>query len=144
MRKQNFLMNVFYYILIQLLLFISGDVEINPGPSDTPHCLYVQHSNIRSIRNKLNYIKDNFLEFNELWFTETHLDANVSTNDVLLVQNYNSPYRKDRTNHGGGLLVYIDSNLAHERVTELEHFWDGSIWFKIKQKNNILFILNFM
>ena len=75
-----------------------------------------------------------------LWFTETHPDANVSTNDVLLILNYDSPYRKERTNHGGGILVYIeyiDSNLVHERVTELEHFWDESIWFKIKQKSSI-------
>ena len=72
-----------------------------------------------------------------LCFTETHLDANVSTNDVLLIQNYDRPYRKGRTNHGGGILVYIDRNLVHERVTELEHFWDEYIWFKIKQKNSI-------
>ena len=36
--KTKFLNECFYYILIQLLLIISGDVEINPGPSDTPHC----------------------------------------------------------------------------------------------------------
>ena len=126
-------MNAFTtFYLIQLLLIISGDVEINPGPSDTPHCLSVLHSSIRRIRNKVNYIKDIFLEFNVLCFTETHLDSNVSTNDVLLIQNYDSLYRKDRTNHGGGILVYLDSNLVHERVTELEHFWDESTWFKMK------------
>ena len=131
--KTKFLNECFYYILIQRLLVISGDVEINPGPNDTSHCSSVLHSNIRSIRNKLNYIKDNFLEFNVICFTETHLDANVSTNDVLLIQTYDSPYRKDRTNNGGGILVYIDSHLVHERVTELDHFWDESIRFKIRK-----------
>ena len=55
--KTNFLNECFYYIFIQQLLIISGDVEINPGPNDTPHYLSVLHSNIRSIRNKLDYIK---------------------------------------------------------------------------------------
>ena len=95
--KTKFLNECFYCILIQLLLIISGDVEINPGPIELPHCLSVLHSKIRSIRNKPNYIKDNFLEFSVLCFMETHLVANVSTNDVLLIQNYDSPYRKDRT-----------------------------------------------
>ena len=74
---------------------------------------------------------------------ETHLDANVSTNDVLLIQNYDIPYRKDRTNHGGGILVCIDSNLVQETVSELEHFRDESIWFKIKQKVCIYLFGNF-
>ena len=67
-----------------------------------------------------------------------HFDANVSTNDVLLIQNYDCPYKNDTTNHGGGILVYIDSNLVQERVTELELFCqDESIWFKIRQKSSI-------
>ena len=43
------------------------------------------------------------------------------------------PYRKDRTNRGGGILVYINKVFT-ERVTELEIFWDECIWVKIKQK----------
>ena len=136
--KTKFLHECFYYILIQLLLIISGDVEINPGPNDTPHCLSVLSSNIRSIRNKLNYIKDNFLEFNVLCFTETHLDANVSTNDVLLIQNYDSPYRKDRTNHGGDILVYIDSNLVHEELLNLNIF--GMNPYGLKSNRKVVYI----
>ena len=100
----------------------------------------VLQSNIRSIWNKLNYIKDEFLDYGVLCFTETHLDVNISTEESLLIQNYDSPYRKDRTNHGGGLLVCINGNLVHERVYELEQFWDECIWFKIKQKSSMRLI----
>ena len=29
---------------------------------------------------------------------------------------YDIPYRKDRTNHGGGLIMYLSCELAHTRV----------------------------
>ena len=92
------------------------------------------HENIRSIRNKFEYIKDTFMDYDILAFTETHLDGNVC-NDDILIENYDKPYRKDRTCHGGGLLIYINSNLAHERMDALEIFWDESIWIKIKQNS---------
>lgn len=136
----GFLNKYFYCILIHFLLVIAGDVESNPGPLDLRHSLSILHSNIRSIRNKLNYIKNEFLDYHVLCFTETHLDANISTDDSLQIENFDTPFRKDRTNHGGGLLVYIKSNISHERVYELEFYWDESIWFKIKQMNNTYLI----
>ena len=74
------------------------------------------------------------MDYDILAFTETHLDGNVC-NENILIENYDKPYRKDRTCHGGGLLVYINSNLAHERMEALEIFWDECIWFKVKQNN---------
>ena len=49
-----------------LILFISeaGDIELNPEPDTTYTSLSILHSNIRSIRNKLDYISENFLDFN--------------------------------------------------------------------------------
>ena len=84
-----------------------------------------------------------FFNYDVLCFSETHLDVNISTEESLLIQNYDSPYRKDRSNYGGGLLVYINSNLVHERVYKLEQFWDECIWFKIKQKSSIYLIVLF-
>ena len=49
------------------------------------HRIVYLYSNIRNIQNKL-------------YFTKTHFDANVSTNDVLLIQNYDCPYKNDTTN----------------------------------------------
>jgi hypothetical protein len=39
--------------------------------------LTIFHSNIRSLRNKINYISDIIEDFDIVFFTETHLDYNI-------------------------------------------------------------------
>ena len=97
--------NDFKLILICLLLE-AGDVESNPGPTSS-YCLSLLHCNIRSIRNKLEYISDFFTDNDILCFTETHLNELITTNDIIISDKFDNPYRKDRTNHGGGIPVYI-------------------------------------
>ena len=53
---------------------------------------------------------------------------------------FDAPYRKDRNNRGGGLLVYINSELIHTRKRDLEIFCDESIWVEIKV-NNLSYLL---
>ena len=95
-----------------------GDIKRNPGPPE--HCISIIHSNIRSIRNKLEFIKNNLLDFDVLCFMESHLDANIDSESLLLSDVYDSPYSKDRTNHGGGILVYLNKNIISERLPDLE------------------------
>ena len=121
------------YTFLSLLLLVCGDIESNPGPSE--HCLSIIHSNIRSIRNKLEFIKNSLLDFDVLCSTESHLDANINTNSLLLSDVYDSPYRKDRTNHGGGILIYLNKNIISQWMPDLEIYWNESIWIKIKQKS---------
>ena len=66
------------FLILLMVLLQDIDVETNPGLENL-YDLSVLHLNIRSIRNKLDYITDNVLDFNILCFTETHLDANVPT-----------------------------------------------------------------
>ena len=49
---------------------------------------------------------------------------------------YDAPYRKDRTNHGGGILacIWIKISSANEWL-DLEIYWNECIWIKIKQKS---------
>ena len=84
----------------------ASDVERNPGPVQTIYDLSIFQLNIKSIRNKIDFIKDTFIDFNILCFTETHLDTNIQT-ELLNLPNYSEPYRKDRTCHGGGIMIYI-------------------------------------
>ena len=112
---------------------MSADVESNPGPIE--HCLSIIHSNIRSIRNKLEFIKNNLLDFDVLCFTESHLDASIDSSSLKLSDVYDVPYRKDRTNHGGGILVYLNKNIISQRMVDLEIYWNECIWIKIKQKS---------
>ena len=124
--------NLFFKIVLILLLLEAGDIEMNPGPDTINSSLSFLHSNIRSIRNKFDYITENFLDFDILCFTESHLDANITTKSLIMSSKYDIPYRKDRTNHGGGLLMYLSCGLAHTRMIDLETFWNESIWVEIK------------
>ena len=104
--------NLQCFFVILLLLLQAGDIETNQGPENV-HDLSILHLNTRSIRNKLDFILDNFSDFNILCFTETHLDANVSTDMLSLSNCYSTLHRKDRTNHGGGVMAYINLSLLH-------------------------------
>ena len=122
--------------MILLLLLQAGDIKTNPGPENV-HDLSILHLNVRSFRTKLDLILDNFSDFNILCFTETHLDANVSTDMLSLSNCYCTPYRKDRTNHGGDVMAYINWSLLHVRRLDLEILCEESIWIEIKVKNEI-------
>lgn len=73
---RNFLESSFYnvqFLLIMCLLLLeAGDIERNPGPENN-NSISIIHLNIRSIRNKIEYIQDNFLDFDILCFSESHL-----------------------------------------------------------------------
>ena len=125
--------------VILIILLQAGDIETNPGPVIN-HDISLLHLNIRSIRNKIDYIIDTFSDFQILCFTETHLDANVTTDMLSFSNSYSIPYRKDRTNHGGGILVYLNSSLLHTRRPDLEIFCNESIWVEVKAKNEMLLI----
>ena len=88
---------------------MAGDVETNPGPinqTSSDHCVSILHCNIRSLRNKLGYTLDNFCDFEFICFTEMHLYSTISSENLFLGDQYHDcPYRKDRTNHGGGIIV---------------------------------------
>jgi exonuclease III len=111
---------------------LSGDIESNPGPGTTNDCLSILHCNIRSIRNKFDYIKDSFLDNDIICFTETHLDNSVTTEYILLDCKFDEPYRKDRNNHGGGILIYLNNNVVSERLPALEIYCSESIWIQIQ------------
>ena len=82
--------------------------------------------NIRSIRNKIEYIVDNFCDFDYLCFTEY--------SNIFLTNEFSVPYCKDRINHVGGILVYIINNLLHKGRPDLEIFLEGSVLVEIKVK----------
>ena len=89
---------------------------------------------MRSIRNKLEYIRDQFCDFECLSLTETHLDNNIENAELFLTHDFAIPYRKDRTNHGGGILVYINNNLIHHRRQDLEVFWEECGWDSLSKR----------
>ena len=99
-----------------------GDVEANPGPGNqlnsqggTAGVLSLLHLNIRSVRNKLNYIFDNLTDFNIMCFTESHLDEHVSDDFLLCKCTNYKLFRKDVSSHSGGVLIFIPVEISTKR-----------------------------
>lgn len=118
-------------------IIIAGDVELNPGPSQLipKYCLSILHQNIRSIRNKLDYIENNFSDFHILCFTETHL-SDIILNESLSIPGFTTMYRKDNTAHSGGFLTYVTSQLHTNRITVLEDILPESLWISIRTRTD--------
>jgi exonuclease III len=138
----NTFLNLEFSTTMFLLVVMSGDVEINPGPYESnvgPNCISILHLNIRSIRNKIDFIVDNLLDYDILCFTETHLTDNVRS-ESLTIDNYSNMYRKDVSAHSGGLLIYVPDNIISSRKDELEIILPESIWIEFKDKNEIILI----
>ena len=70
---------ILFNTIAWLLILQAGDVEMDPGPiiPEKTYLLSLLHCNIRGIRNKLNFIREEFLDFNVLCFTETHLNEKI-------------------------------------------------------------------
>ena len=127
--------NFQFMLVMCILLLEAGDIERNPGPG-TDNAVSILHLNVRSIRNKIKYIQDNFTDLDILCFSEIHLDLNVSSDLLCISNSYSIPYRKDRNCHGGRLLMYINFTLFHCRRSDLELFCQESIWTEIKVKHD--------
>ncbi len=89
----------------------------------------------------MEYIIDNFLDFDVICFTETHLTDNVENTKIML-EGFNDIYRKDCTAHSGGLLTYVASSIHSRRLNVLEAILPESIWVEIKAKTNTYLICN--
>jgi hypothetical protein len=74
---------------------------------------YQPLSNIRSLRNKLNYVIDIVEDLDIIFFTETHLDNSISDADISL-PSFEVPIRRDRQNTANNkqVLVLLTGNLC--------------------------------
>jgi hypothetical protein len=117
-------------LLISLLLF--------SGPGGTSNIaneniLSIFHCNIRSLRNKLNYIADIIEEFDIVLFTEIHLDNQVLDSDII-IEGFEAPSRKNRDSRGGEIITYHKSCVNLTRRLDLEHEHVESMWYELKTK----------
>ena len=104
-----------------------GDVELNPVPTiNNEHCLSILHQNIRGIPNKLEYIRDNYLDLDILCFTETKLNFNISDNNLEL-DGFQYMFRKDVTSQSSGCLSYVSGHSRPTRILELENLLSESL-----------------
>ena len=126
-----------FRIFLLFTLILSGDVETNPGPKKetfSQNCFSIFHQNIRSIRNKINFINDYWLEYDILCFTETHLSNELSNTSISL-DGFSNMYRKDGNSYSGGIAIYVSDNFICKRVFDLEMLLNESIWVEIRKSN---------
>jgi hypothetical protein len=55
-------------LLVIHLLLLAGDIELNPEPDLIENVLSIYHGNIRSLRNKVNYITNLIEELDIVFF----------------------------------------------------------------------------
>ena len=113
------------------------DIHPNSGPASSDSngtSLDIFHLNARSIRNKLEDIYSIAEEYHILCFSETHLDQSIDSSSLVL-EGFGLPIRKDRSQHGGGVMIYISDVLVYKRRTELEDPRLEAIWIEITLKS---------
>ena len=106
------------YTVLVVWIYLANDTERNPGPSND--ILTIFQLNIRSLRNKVAYLSDIASDYDIVCVTESHLDENVDTKDLFIDGFYPDPIRKDRTAHGGGIVIYISNKLLIKRLQQFE------------------------
>ncbi|XP_071177655.1 uncharacterized protein [Mytilus edulis] len=139
--------DIIFLLFVLHFILLVGNIEPNPGPdenniSSTPSSvrfseidksISICNLNIRSIRNKLEFLNNFTDEFDVLAVTETHLDPSVSE-DQLKLDSFNNIIRKDRNNFGGGLMIYVKDDIGIVRKSELENPFDETLWVEIRAK----------
>ena len=114
----------------KFLLLLSGDVELNPGPTqldeNTFSCfkergLHFFHLNINSVLPKIDELRLIAKESNAavIGVTETTLDETV-LNEEIKIEGYVLE-RSDRDRRGGGVACYIRNDIS---FNIREHFSD--------------------
>ena len=69
------------------------------------------HLNVNSIRNKFDMVSDLISGKIDIFLiSETKIDSTFPTSQFK-IPGYSSPYRLDRTTHGGGLLLYVREDI---------------------------------
>ena len=82
-----------------------------------PNKITIGHLNTNSIRLKFQFLKeiignniDSFL------VSETKLDATFPSGQFL-INGYHAPFRLDRNDNGGGLLLYFRGHIPFKKIT---------------------------
>ena len=131
------------YQSIDFETFSQNDNIENGSPFDTNNFIVV-HYNINSITadGRLEELTDicKVLKVGALVCTESKLDQTIPDN-IILIDGFHEPLRKDRTRQGGGTLIYISEHLAYIRQHDLEEPHYEHIWADIKV-NNMQFTVN--
>ena len=102
---------------------LSISIDICNGSPLNPKDFIGAHFNINSIRalgrlDQLNHIS-NILNLDYIIINESKLDETVP-NNLIALDRFHEPIRKDRDINGGGCLVYVSKHLTFKRQQKFE------------------------
>ena len=124
-----------------LLLALSGDITLNPGPRSLNGCLL----NIRSIRNKsasfLEFVKDNnadFIAVTEIWLRPEDTESFISS---ITPPGYKFTHVPRNVKKGGRVGFFIKEDLSFEQVSKnnSQAFESTSIQISTKGAKDVIF-----
>lgn len=93
--------------------------------------LKIAHTNINSIRNKVDHISSELSDYDIICISETKLNDSVPT-EKILIDGYKQPIRKDRPiNSGGGLAVYTNNSISFSRREDIENNNIENLWIEV-------------
>ena len=78
--------------------------------------IVVAHLNINSLRNKFDYLIEQIMgNIDILMISETKLDSSFPIGQFL-INSYSEPFRIDRNNQGGGIMLYVREDIPSKLV----------------------------
>ena len=121
---------------------INNSSNLHQVRINNPSRIIFSQININSIRNKfeqLIYIVNN--EIDILMVSETKLDDTFPTSQFLM-QGYLTPFRKDRTTKGDGMLLYVREDVPCKIIkTEIDAYYEGLfIEINLRKKSGYLVV----
>ena len=91
----------------------------------------ILHINAQSIRNKMNDLIAESVEYDIICITETWLQQEI-LNESITIPNFDNLYRKDRRNDAhGGVAIYVRSDLLSKQRKDLEIENLEAVWCEI-------------
>ena len=115
------LLFLFILFLIQLILINNHDDMfpkdlIKKLKHDNPNKIMIGHLNINSIRSKFEFLKDLIgNNIDVLLISETKLNDSFPPGQFM-IDGYHVPFRLDRNDKGGGLLLYFREHIPCKKI----------------------------
>ena len=115
----NISTNFHFNKCVLYFMLLIGNIELNPGPnscskSDQSKVCYgplrIAHVNTCSFFPKVDLVDLELSDHDIVLVSETHLSEDIENHDIRL-KGFQDPLRKDRNRQGGGVAMFVKSNI---------------------------------